>query len=140
MDFKVKILLIVFGIIMTLVVSVGGWKIFSLNNEVSFLKESIEIKDAKIVELNLINLSNEKNISELRRSIDIENFRLLEVYTEKQALINEVNEWKNKPAEIKYVDKVVKEIIKEPKYIKGVCDDGLELNRMIGGLKYEDLK
>ena len=140
MDFKVKILLIVFGIIMTLVISVGSWKILSLNNEVTFLKESIEIKDAKIIELNLINLSNEKNISELRRSIDIENFRLLEAYTEKQALINEVNEWKNKPTEIKYVDKVVKEIIKEPKYVKGVCEDGLELNRMIGGLKYEDLK
>ena len=140
MDFKVKILLIVFGIIMTIVISVGSWKIFSLSNEISFLKESIEIKDDKIVELNLINLSNEKNISELRRSIDKENFRLLEAYTEKQALINEVNEWKNKPTEIKYVDKVVKEIIKEPKYVKGVCEDGLELNRMIGGLKYEDLK
>ena len=140
MDFKVKILLIVFGIIMTIVISVGSWKIFSLSNEVTFLKESIEIKDAKIIELNLINLSNEKNISELRRSIDKENFRLLEAYTEKQALINEVNEWKNKPTEIKYVDKVVKEIIKEPKYVKGVCEDGLELNRMIGGLKYEDLK
>lgn len=136
MDFKVKLIVI----ILTLIVSIVGWKMYSLYSEIGYLNKTIVTKDKDILELNMSLLSSLNNVKTLQLDIEKSNVLIYKQSEEHDKLINEVNLWKEQPPEIKYVDKVVKTIVTQTKYVKGVCEDGLELNRMIGGLKYEDLK
>lgn len=140
MDFKVKVMIILVSIIFITVGGYVSWKFYNLNSKIGYLEETIETKDKTIVDLNLKLITSESNVNELRLSIEESNNKILQNSLKQKELLAEVDKWKNKPAEIKYVDKVVKTIVKETKYVKGNCEDGLELNRMIGGLKYENLK
>lgn len=135
MGIRVTILLI----FITAIVTGVGYKIYSLNSV---------IEDQKII---ISDINNEKKALELKLTVEKTNtVRLKEniEYTNKELeslasinknLTSEFEEWKKRPPEIKYRTKVVKEIITNTEYVNGKCEDGLELNRKISEMKYEDL-
>lgn len=135
MGIRVTILLI----FITAIVTGVGYKIYSLNSV---------IEDQKII---ISDITNEKKALELKLTVEKSNtVRLKEniEYTNKELellasknknLAVEFEEWKKRPPEIKYKTKVIKEIITNTEYVNGNCEDGLELNRKISEMKYEDL-
>ncbi len=135
MGIRVTILLI----FITAIVTCIGYKIYSLNSV---------IEDQKII---ISDITNEKKALELKLTVEKSNtVRLKEniEYTNKELellasknknLAVEFEEWKKRPPEIKYKTKVIKEIITNTEYVNGNCEDGLELNRKISEMKYEDL-
>ena len=135
MQIKTTILLVVIAILGSGIV----YKYFDLTGD-------IEDRDKTILELRT-DLSDterrltteEGNVASLKHKIDERNKEIERKALANKKLKEEFIAWQNKPAKIKYVNKVVREIVTETKYEKGNCEDGLELNRKIAQLDYETI-
>lgn len=110
------------------------------------LKKTIKFQDERITKLEqekttlVTDLAIERvNIDKLLVSMDKQNHTIKVEADRVARLTSELEEWQKRPPEIKYVNKIVKEIITNTEYVLGDCEAGLELNRKISELKYEDL-
>lgn len=110
------------------------------------LKKTIKFQDERITKLEqekttlVTDLAIERvNVDKLLVSIDKQNHTIKVEADRVARLTSELEEWQKRPPEIKYVNKIVKEIITNTEYVSGDCEAGLELNRKISELKYEDL-
>lgn len=135
MQIKTTILLIFLAIVGSGIV----YKYFDLTGDISDRDKTILELRADLSETELRLGTEEMNVATLKNKIDERNKEIARKAAQNQELITKFKEWEKKPPEIKYVNKIVKEIVIETKYEKGVCEDGLELNRQISGLKYENL-
>lgn len=133
MDFRTKL-------IAAAVVVVGIFILYwSMNREIKIRDDIINQLNNKVSEKETVIISKDNNINDLKLSIAEANVKVYETSVSNQKLLQEVDEWKNKPAEVKYVNKEVIKII-NTKEGNDLCAYGLELNRQIGELKYEDIK
>lgn len=115
------------------------YKYADLTGTIEHKQSIIEKRDKRIGELekDKLGLQFEKNdlthaVNELSNTVNA-----MEKESENSKL--ELALWKDKPPEIKYKT-IYKEIPKKVEvYKKGVCEDGLELNRVISEMNYEDL-
>ena len=122
------------------VVVVGIFILYwSMNREIKIRDDIINQLNNKVSEKETVIISKDNNINDLKLSIAEANVKVYETSVSNQKLLQEVDEWKNKPAEVKYVNKEVIKII-NTKEGNDLCAYGLELNRQIGELKYEDIK
>lgn len=133
MDFRTKL-------IAAAVVVVGIFILYwNMNREIAIRDDIINQLNNKVSEKETLIISKDNNINDLKLSIAEANVKVYETSVSNQKLLQEVDEWKNKPAEVKYVNKEVIKII-NTKEGNDLCAYGLELNRQIGELKYEDIK
>lgn len=133
---------VILGFIIVAVISFGYWRISST---ISDYKEQVALekletkkyldkyndsqRDIAIEHANVINLTNK---------LDIINLKSQELEQTINKKMVELNEWKNKPPEIKYVEKV-KNIVLDKGFDSKECEDGLRLMKSISELKYEEL-
>lgn len=133
---------VILGFIIVAVISFGYWKISST---ISDYKEQVALekletkkyldkyndsqRDIAIEHANVINLTNK---------LDIINLKSQELEQSINKKMVELNEWKNKPPEIKYVEKV-KNIVLDKGFDSKECEEGLRLMKSISELKYEEL-
>ena len=133
MDFRTK--LIAAGVLL-----IGIFILYwSMNREIKIRDDIINQLNNKVSEKETIIISKDNNINDLKLTIAEANVKVYESSSVNQKLLQEVDVWKNKPAEVKYVNKEVVKII-NTKESSDLCAYGLELNRQIGELKYEDIK
>lgn len=133
MDFRTKL-------IAAAVVVVGIFILYwSMNREIEIRDDIINQLNNKVSEKETLIISKDNNINDLKLSIAEANVKVYETSVSNQKLLQEVDEWKSKPVEVKYVNKEVIKII-NTKEGNDLCAYGLELNRQIGELKYEDIK
>lgn len=116
-----------------------GYKIYDLSSDVDDLKDTLEkqvlVTNKKVGDLALC----EQRELSLIRDIEISNDKYDKVNISIKKAELELEEWKNKPPEVKYKT-IVKEImIKGKDYNKATCEDGLLLNKTISEINYEDL-
>ena len=133
---------VILGFIIVAVISFGYWKISST---ISDYKEQVALekletkkyldkyndsqRDIAIEHANVINLTNK---------LDIINLKSQELEQTINKKMVELNEWKNKPPEIKYVEKV-KNIVLDKGFDSKECEEGLRLMKSISELNYEEL-
>lgn len=133
MDFRTKL-------IAAAVVVVGIFILYwNMNREIAIRDDIINQLNNKVSEKETLIISKDNNINDLKLSIAEANVKVYETSVSNQKLLQEVDEWKSKPVEVKYVNKEVIKII-NTKEGNDLCAYGLELNRQIGELKYEDIK
>ena len=133
MDFRTKL-------IATGVLLIGVFILYwSMNREIKIRDNIINQLNNKVSEKETVIISKDNNINDLKLTIAEANVKVYEASSVNQKLLQEVDVWKNKPAEVKYVNKEVVKII-NTKEGSDLCAYGLELNRQIGELKYEDIK
>ena len=133
MDFRTK--LIAVGVLL-----IGIFILYwSMNREIEIRDDIINQLNNKVSAKETLIISKDNNINDLKLTIAEANVKVYEASSVNQKLLQEVDVWKNKPAEVKYVNKEVVKII-NTKESSDLCAYGLELNRQIGELKYEDIK
>lgn len=133
MDIRTKII--------ATVLVVGGIFLmyWNMDREIKIRDGIINQLNNKVGEKETLIISKDNNINELKLSISEANVKIYETSIANQKLLEEVNVWKNKPAEVKYINKEIVKIITAEEG-DDLCAYGLELNRQIGELKYEDIK
>jgi len=135
MGLRTTIILIVIAVLGTSIV----YKYYSLTGEISD-RDNVILKLRKTVSDTKLRLNTENgNVASLKETIRLNNEDIERKTIANKELKRKFEEWKAKPPKIKYVNKVVNKIITETKYVKGKCEDGLELNRKISNLKYENI-
>ena len=133
MDFRTKL-------IATGVLLIGIFILYwSMNREIEIRDDIINQLNNKVSEKETLIISKDNNINDLKLTIAEANVKVYETSVTNQKLLQEVEVWKNKPVEVKYVNKEVVKII-NTKEGSDLCAYGLELNKQIGELKYEDIK
>ena len=129
-------------IIATIVLAITGYitmKYISLTSEIKRQSIEIEKKTKTIADLEMDKMGLKFERDNFEATIDTVNAKIELLATNEAKAIKDLEEWKSKPAEIKY-ETIYKTIPKEViKYKEGNCEDGLELNRAIAEMKYEDL-
>jgi len=116
-----------------------GYKIYDLSSNVDNLKESLEkqvlVTDTKVADLALC----EQSKLSLLKDIELTNEKLSKVSKKISKANLELEEWKNKPPEVKYKTIIKEVMVKGKDYNKATCEDGLLLNKTISEINYEDL-
>nr|DAX15867.1 MAG TPA: hypothetical protein [Caudoviricetes sp.] len=130
-------------IILLLVLYHFGY-VYSLKSDIKEREGYVEyqrllIKDYEhnktIAEVQIASLEFDKN--NLKTAINNTNDAIDRLKVNEQALVDEVEKWKNKKPEV--VVKYVNEVIKSKKKDEVTCEEYQEANKAIGRLKYEDL-
>ena len=135
MNIKTTAILVLMAVFGTGIV----YKYISLNGVINDKENNILALEATLMATKLRLNTEQINSKSLESKLVALNDEIIAKAKLNKELSLKYEEWSNKPPEIKYVNKVVKEIVVETKYVDGVCEDGLDLNKKISGLKYEDL-
>ena len=128
--------------IVVVVLSICGLVYYKVTSYINSLKETITTKETEVTKyLNMYNdsqkdLALEKsNVVILNSKFDAINNETNIVKAKLDDKLKELELWKNKPVEIKYVEKV-KNIVTDK---NSTCEDGKRLMESISKLKYEEL-
>jgi peptidoglycan hydrolase CwlO-like protein len=133
---KVKIISI-----LVILVSVLGslWYVYhDLTGQIETQKEAKKAAQKKVDELNTKLGSKDNDIARLKISIEDSNKALIETGEQLANNVMAFEKWKKAHPADKYKIKVVEKIITK-KIPTETCSDGIELNKMISELNYEDL-
>ena len=105
------------------------------------MKTEIDNLTNENLSLKLEVLQSEQNVNTLKDAIELSNKTIESLKIDNEILTEEFNTWKSKPVEVKYRDRVVKEVV--TKYrdsnISNNCEAALELLNKISKIKYNDL-
>lgn len=132
------------GSIITLVV-LGGissyiwYKIYSLNTELEQVTYNYNRCIDMISKLNLELAIKDGNIKDLNESLHIANSKLEELILDKKIIEEEFETYREKTLSDKLSNKKLVELIESNATLKQTCEYGIELNKVIKELKYEDL-
>jgi len=124
-----------------LIVGSIWYKINSLNNQIEELQVKLE-KCSNLHDKTKLKLAlKESEIRGLQIAIDNRNKEINDLHKKYLKVQSEFNAWKKKPKEVKYkyIYKTVGKYVDMKKLQDGLCKDGLELNKAISEMKYEDL-
>ena len=133
---------VILGFVIVAIISFGYWKISST---ISGYKEQIVLEKAETKKyLDMYNDSQRDialehaNVINLTNKLDIINLKSQELESSVNKKMEELNVWKNKPPDIKYVEKV-KNIVLDKGFDSKECEEGLRLMKSISELNYEEL-
>ena len=133
---------IALGFILVTVIGFGYWKISSTisNLEEQVIKKEAEAKgwNDKYNDSQRDLALEQANVITLESKMDVINLETNVVKSKLEGKMRELEEWKSKPVEIKYVDKV-RNIIVDKGFESDDCKEGLRLIQTISKLKYEEL-
>lgn len=134
-----------YGAGLVVVLIIGGTIWYKISSKISNLEETVKTKTDELVtasnnieDLKLRLALEKTNTDKLSKELDNINASATVLDNKIKEANQELIKWKNKPVEIKYVDKV-KEIIVNKNNNVNDCNYGLELNKKISNLKYEEL-
>lgn len=122
----------------TIIGSVGGY-IYSLKSKITDLSHNLELQKSENSSLTLEVAVKDKNIEDLNKSIAIANEAYEKIKANNDKAVKDLLDYKNKPLEERISNKELQDLLKGNKYNKNECVYGLELNRVISKLKYEEL-
>lgn len=120
------------------------WKFHSLSNEIKELKEIIQNKELAINNLTLANKVSEASVTRLKDELEISNKNLTDIIEERKLLKIDIEKYKQQSITSKIKNKELQDIISKVnsrlnKTKEEVCKEGIDLNKKISELKYEDL-
>lgn len=126
-------------ILIAVILIAVGWKYYSLTSEISDLEDTVTSKNLKISELEKDKMALKFERDDFESALDSVNKEIERMAVNEEKALSELEEWKNKPPEVKYKT-IYRDIPQKVEvYKKGDCKDGLELNRAISEMNYEDL-
>lgn len=129
---------VIIGII---VLAIGGGILFKYNqmsNQIEDLESMLALEiskgNEKSVQLGLANA----NYNAVKLALDDVNQQLKDITLDKEQVEKELKDFQNLPLSERITSKELKELLAKDDNFKKTCEYGLELNRRISGLKYED--
>lgn len=132
-------------IITFIIISVIGFGYYKISSTISDYKEQIVLEKAETKKyLDKYNDSQRDiaiehaNVINLNNKLEIINIKSQELENTTASKVEELTIWKNKPPEIKYVEKV-KNVVMDKGFESKECSEGLRLMKSISELKYEEL-
>ena len=126
-------------IIILVIVAAIGYKYYSLSSEISDLESTVSKNTLKISELEKDKMGLKFERDDFEQALENVNAEIDRMSVNEEKNLEELAKWKNRPPEIKFKT-IYKEIPQKVEvYKKGECKDGLELNRVISEMSYEDL-
>lgn len=132
-------------IITFIIISVIGFGYYKISSTISDYKEQIVLEKAETKKyLDKYNDSQRDiaiehaNVINLNNKLEIINIKSQELENTIASKVEELTIWKNKPPEIKYVEKV-KNVVMDKGFESKECSEGLRLMKSISELKYEEL-
>lgn len=115
------------------------YKIYSLNTELEQVTYNYNRCIDMISKLNLELAIKDGNIKDLNESLHIANSKLEELILDKKIIEEEFETYREKTLSDKLSNKKLVELIESNATLKQTCEYGIELNKVIKELKYEDL-
>lgn len=105
------------------------------------MKNEILTLNSENTALKLELVQTQQNTDKLKEAIANSNKAIEELKATNNKLTEDYNKWKNKPVEVKYKDRVVKEVVTVYKdgNVSQDCKKALELLNKISNIKYKDL-
>lgn len=132
-------------IITFIIISVIGFGYYKISSTISDYKDQIVLEKAETKKyLDKYNDSQRDiaiehaNVINLNNKLEIINIKSQELENTIASKVEELTIWKNKPPEIKYVEKV-KNVVMDKGFESKECSEGLRLMKSISELKYEEL-
>lgn len=132
-------------IITFIIISVIGFGYYKISSTISDYKDQIVLEKAETKKyLDKYNGSQRDiaiehaNVINLNNKLEIINIKSQELENTIASKVEELTIWKNKPPEIKYVEKV-KNVVMDKGFESKECSEGLRLMKSISELKYEEL-
>lgn len=122
------------GIIAISILTFIATKYYSMNNEIHTLKSE---NTALMLEIS----QSKQNVDKLTEAIKVSNAAIENLKITNSKLSEEYNNWKNKPPEVKYKDRIVKEVVTvyKDKNMATDCKAALDLLNKISTLQYNNL-
>lgn len=131
--------LAMFGILLTIILGYVGYKYNDMSNQIEYLQHNLELNISKnnqnVLELALL----KGNENRLKQALDEVNKQLKQISLDKEDIEKKFEDYKNLPLDKKVTNKELLELLKKDDQFKKTCEYGLQLNKKISGLKYEDL-
>lgn len=131
--------LAIFGVLLAIILGYVGYKYNDMNNQIEYLQHNLELNISKnnqnTLELALIKGSEKR----LKQALDEANKQLKQISLDKEDIEKKFEDYKNLPLDKKVTNKELLELLKKDDQFKKTCEYGLQLNKKISGLKYEDL-
>lgn len=125
--------------IIIILTSIIGWKYVDLKWTIADQQDQIEMLTKKNM-AHQVDLETEKsNNSILKQTITDLNSSISSYQARNQNLLDNLEKFKTSAAKDKYKSEQAIKIIESKLYQSEDCKAGLELNKMISELKYEDL-
>lgn len=131
--FSNKILLGV-GVALALVI---GWKYIDLKSTIAEQEETIERYKEKNLILQVDIQTEQYNVEKLKNTIEALNLSISKIELKNQEIQETYNTFKSKALEDKYNNAKVIDVMKSR---AETCEEGLRINKIISGMKYEELE
>lgn len=114
-----------------------GWKYVDLKWTISDQEKKIEQYKEKNLILQVDLETEQLNVENLHKTIESLNLSITKIKLKNEEIEKNYNNFKNKTLEEKYHNAKIIDVLKSR---ADTCEEGLRLNRLISGLKYEELE
>lgn len=135
--FKINPLVIVGIVVLALV----GYKFWDMSSDIEDLEARVNTLTIEKSVVESAKADAEAESSKLLAKVYKQNNDIARFKEEQEKLLSDFNDWKNKPAKIKYVDRKIvdiKEIVKKVEVESDICKQIKPLLEKIRGLRYEN--
>lgn len=128
----------IIGIIILAIISGIGYKYYSLTNEISDLQTELtkSVNDSNNLRLEVA--LEQSNNKKLKESISSLNEDLKKVTLDKETIKKNFEKYKKLPLKDKVTNEELKKLLNSSSEYKNSCEYGIELNKKISGLKYDE--
>lgn len=114
-----------------------GWKYVDMKWTISEQEEEIQYYKEKNLILQVDLETEQFNIEQLKKTIESLNMSMTKIELKNQEIEKNYTDFKKKTLEEKYHNAKVIDVLKSRAV---TCEEGLRINRIISGMKYEELE
>lgn len=114
-----------------------GWKYVDMKWTISEQEEEIQYYKEKNLILQVDLETEQFNIEQLKKTIESLNMSMTKIELKNQEIEKNYTDFKKKTLEEKYHNAKVIDVLKSR---ADTCEEGLRINRIISGMKYEELE
>lgn len=114
-----------------------GWKYVDLKWTISEQEKKIEYYKEKNLILQVDLETEQHNIETLKKTVESLNLSIAKIKIKNEEIEKNYKDFKEKALEDKYKNAKVIDILKSR---ADTCEEGLRINKIISGLKYEELE
>lgn len=126
------------GVVILAIIGGIWYKYNDLNNQIEYLQTQLDRNISKNNEYRLEMAISKGNVDKLKEALNTTNDQLKKLTVDKNKISKAFEDYKNLPLENKIKASDFKELLQKDAKFKETCEYGLELNKKISGLKYED--
>lgn len=114
-----------------------GWKYVDMKWTINEQEEEIQYYKEKNLILQVDLETEQFNIEQLKKTIESLNMSITKIELKNQKIEKNYTDFKKKTLEEKYHNAKVIDVLKSR---ADTCEEGLRINRIISGMKYEELE